>query len=39
LGAGALARVLKRRDGWLLVSANDAKGWMRAGAAWGGVSP
>ncbi len=36
LGAGVLARLVKRKDGWLLIDAGKAKGWTAAAAVWGG---
>lgn len=36
LGEGVLARIGKRRDGWILVTAGEAKGWIEARAVWGG---
>ncbi|MGD9799197.1 MAG: SH3 domain-containing protein [Parvularculaceae bacterium] len=39
LGAGVLARLVKRRNGRLLLSAGAAKGWVDADAVWGGEAP
>ncbi|MEZ5897334.1 MAG: SH3 domain-containing protein [Parvularculaceae bacterium] len=39
LGVRAFAKIEKRRDGWLLLSAADAKGWAPAGALWGASAP
>lgn len=36
IGAGVLARVIARRDGWVRISAGEAQGWVEAGAVWGG---
>ncbi len=36
LGDGVLARLIKRKDGWVSVSAGKAQGWVEAGAVWGG---
>lgn len=36
MGAGVLARIVKRKGDWLLVSAENAKGWIEANAVWGG---
>lgn len=36
LGEGVLARIVRRKSGWLLVSAHDAKGWIAATEIWGG---
>lgn len=37
LGPGVLARILRRRDdGWILVKAGAARGWVPAAAVWGG---
>lgn len=36
LGVGVLARLDKRKADWLLVSAANAKGWVRARDVWGG---
>ena len=36
LGAGVLARLVKRKGEWILVSAAKAKGWVAAHEVWGG---
>lgn len=36
LGAGVLARLVKRKNGWLLVVVGNAKGWVAAADVWGG---
>ncbi|MFZ5616143.1 MAG: SH3 domain-containing protein [Pseudomonadota bacterium] len=36
LGAGVLARLVRRKDGWLFVSAGNAKGWVASAWVWGG---
>lgn len=36
LGGGVLARIAKRKDGWLLVSVGEARGWTRVSKVWGG---
>lgn len=36
LAKGVLAKIIRRKKGWLLVSAGDAKGWIAAGEIWGG---
>ncbi len=36
LGRGVLARIRKKKNGWLLVTAGDAKGWVAADEIWGG---
>ena len=38
IGPGVLARIVRRRDDWLLVSAGDARGWLRADDVWGGAA-
>jgi SH3-like domain-containing protein len=35
LARGVLAKFVKERDGWGLVSADGLKGWARAGVLWG----
>lgn len=35
VGAGVLARLLKRREGWLYISAQGARGWIISQAVWG----
>lgn len=37
IGAGVLARISKRNNGWILVTAGDARGWAAEGAVWGGA--
>lgn len=36
IGSGVLARLVKRKDGWILVTAANARGWVAAGEVWGG---
>ena len=36
LGSGVLARLIKRRGDWILVSAGNAKGWAADRDVWGG---
>lgn len=36
LGAGVLARIVKRKNGWLMVTAGNAKGWVASVEVWGG---
>lgn len=36
LGKGVLARIKKRKDGWLLVTADEARGWIPQSQVWGG---
>lgn len=36
LGTGVMARLVKQKDGWLLVAADDARGWAPAVNVWGG---
>lgn len=36
LGAGVMARLVKRKGDWLLVSAENAKGWVASEEVWGG---
>jgi SH3-like domain-containing protein len=36
LGEGVFARIVSRRDGWILVTADDARGWIASNAVWGG---
>lgn len=35
IGAGALAKLLRQREEWLLVSSGAAKGWIAAEKVWG----
>jgi SH3-like domain-containing protein len=37
LGPGVLARLVKRKDGWLLVAADDIRGWTGEANVWGGA--
>ncbi|MCB2112144.1 MAG: SH3 domain-containing protein [Parvularculaceae bacterium] len=39
IGPGVLARILKRREGWILVKAGAARGWVPASQVWGGKTP
>jgi SH3-like domain-containing protein len=36
IGAGVLARLIRRKGGWALVSAGAAKGWVETRLVWGG---
>lgn len=36
LGDGVLAKIVDRRGGWILVAADDARGWVSSSAVWGG---
>lgn len=36
LGEGVLAKLAKRKQGWLRLSAGDARGWAPQAAVWGG---
>lgn len=39
IGAGVLARIVKRKGDWLLLSAENARGWTEASSVWGGAAP
>lgn len=39
LGSGVLARLVKRKGDWILVTAAEAKGWVLARDVWGGKVP
>ncbi len=36
LGEGVLAKLAKRKQGWIYISAGDARGWTPQAAVWGG---
>ena len=35
LGKGVIARIDERRDGWIRVTADNTRGWVRAAGLWG----
>lgn len=37
LGPGVLARLIKRKNGWVLVAADDVRGWTDETRVWGGA--
>ncbi len=38
IGAGVLARLVKHRSDWLLLTAGGSRGWVNASAVWGGAA-